>query len=283
MNMNPTDMLGEVAADAALERKAFLADATAQLRRFLDSNASRIREAGGLVLIDEDPDYLAVAPDMSFRSRTRYQEEGTGEWISETEVIESVGDLVELYNPAEIYAAFAESAREAAGLPEEPTGAEDLMDVAGIAPEETVSDEAYAEAADAWAATNVEVEAPEERSEAASVLYDLALTFQEHSQEQEAEVLRRFENASRALAGRVGDLMVVDDDDERLTFTGAGRFVAEVVPEDEEGTWRKLTSPEALVEFYDPTDIFGDLADSLAEAFPGVAPEEEDEEEGTEA
>ena len=67
MNMNPTDMLGEVAADAALERKAFLADATAQLRRFLDSNASRIREAGGLVLIDEDPDYLAVAPDMSFR------------------------------------------------------------------------------------------------------------------------------------------------------------------------------------------------------------------------
>lgn len=56
MNMNPTDMLGEVAADAALERKAFLSDATSQLRRFLDSNAARIREAGGLVLIDEDPD-----------------------------------------------------------------------------------------------------------------------------------------------------------------------------------------------------------------------------------
>ncbi|MGZ8515549.1 MAG: hypothetical protein ACXW4H_07615, partial [Candidatus Limnocylindrales bacterium] len=29
---------------------------------------------------------------------------------------------------------------------------------------------------------------------------------------------------------------------------------------------------EELVEFYDPTDVFGDLADALAEAFPAVAP-----------
>ncbi|MBA3235012.1 MAG: hypothetical protein H0T59_03325, partial [Chloroflexi bacterium] len=28
-----------------------------------------------------------------------------------------------------------------------------------------------------------------------------------------------------------------------------------------------------MVEFYDPTDVFGDLADALAEAFPAVAPE----------
>ena len=30
---------------------------------------------------------------------------------------------------------------------------------------------------------------------------------------------------------------------------------------------------DELVEFYDPTDVFGDLADALAEAFPAVAPE----------
>ena len=30
-----------------------------------------------------------------------------------------------------------------------------------------------------------------------------------------------------------------------------------------------------IVEFYDPTDVFGDLADALAEAFPTVAPEAE--------
>ena len=28
-----------------------------------------------------------------------------------------------------------------------------------------------------------------------------------------------------------------------------------------------------LVEFYDPTDVFGDLADALAEAYPAVAPD----------
>ena len=32
-------------------------------------------------------------------------------------------------------------------------------------------------------------------------------------------------------------------------------------------------APDELVEFYDPTDVFGDLADALAEAFPSVAPD----------
>src|SRR5687768_10977930 len=148
--------LGELAADASMERTAFLASAGDQLKKFLDANRDRIKEVGGLVLIDEDPDYLSVAPDGSFRSRTRYQDEITGEWNSETEVIDSTGELVELYNPAEILAAFAEAAREQAGLPAEPTAVDDLMDVAGIAPDETVgvgvgtdvyADEAYAGAA----------------------------------------------------------------------------------------------------------------------------------------
>jgi hypothetical protein len=33
-----------------------------------------------------------------------------------------------------------------------------------------------------------------------------------------------------------------------------------------------LRSPEELVEYYDPTDVFGDLADALAEAFPSIDP-----------
>jgi hypothetical protein len=41
--------------------------------------------------------------------------------------------------------------------------------------------------------------------------------------------------------------------------------------------WRTLATPDELVEFYDPTDVFGDFAEALAEAYPGVA-EEEDEE-----
>jgi hypothetical protein len=87
------------------------------------------------------------------------------------------------------------------------------------------------------------------------------------------------------LAVHLGDIIVVDDDDERLTFTGAGRLVAEVIPEGAEREWRKLATPEELVEFYDPTDVFGDVADAIAEAYPAVAPEldDEDDEAGEEA
>ena len=65
--------LGEIATEASLERTTFLAGATEQLKSFLDANRKRIKEAGGLVLIDEDPDYLSVAPDGSFRSRTHWE------------------------------------------------------------------------------------------------------------------------------------------------------------------------------------------------------------------
>ena len=70
----------------------------------------------------------------------------------------------------------------------------------------------------------------------------------------------------------IGDLIIVDDDDERLSLTTQG-FRAEVIPEDAEDEWRTLSGSSELVEFYDPTDVFGDLADALAEAFPAVAPE----------
>jgi hypothetical protein len=275
MDLSRNQALGEIAADAALERTDFLVKAADQLRRFLDANAGRIEDVGGLILIDDDPDYLAVAPDGTFRSRTRYQDD-KGEWVSETEVIESPSELVELYNPAEVFAAFAEAARAAAGMGEEPTGAEDLMEVAGVAPDETVAEEGYAvaadegtyaAAADAWAATNAE-EPPADTDEAAARLYDLALSFQERSQDAEAKLIEQFEASARPLASRLGDLMVIDDEDERLTLTSEGRLVAEVVAEDEEDRWRNLDSATDLVEFYDPTDVFGDIADALADAFP---------------
>src|ERR1035437_211593 len=126
MDANRTDLLGERARDAALERSDFLVRSAEQLQKFLDANADRIREIGGMTLIDDDPDYLSVAPDLTFRSRTRFQDEVSGEWVSETEVIERGAELVELYTPADIYAAFPEAARAAAGLEPEPTAADDL-------------------------------------------------------------------------------------------------------------------------------------------------------------
>jgi hypothetical protein len=285
METGPKDLLGELAADAALERSDFIVQATEQLRRFLDANRSRIADIGGLVLIDEDPDYLSVAPDLTFRSRTRYLDEETGEWVSETEVIESASEIVELYNPADIYTAFAEAAREAAGLGPEPTAAGELLDVAGIGPEEGVSvsgEDPYAAAADEWAAGQaIGLDADDDET-AARRLYDLALEFQERSQRSEGRLLEQFEVAAERLTARLGDLIVVDDDDERLVLEASGGFRAEVVPEEAEGEWRTLSTADELVQFYDPTDVFGDLADALAEAYPDVAPATEEDDEGEE-
>jgi hypothetical protein len=287
MDTSRNDLLGELAADAALERSDFLVQAAEQLHRFLNANRERIADLGGLTLIDEDPDYLSIAPDLTFRSRTRFQDETTGDWVSETEVIETAGELVELYNPADLYQAFADAAREAAGLESGPTAEDDLMDEAGIAPEETFvgaggpadrSGELYAAAADEWAATRPEALDADTEEGAAQRLYDLALEYQERSQRSEAALLDDFAEASSNLSARLGDLVVVDDDDERLTLTANDGFRAEVVPEGADGEWRTLESPDELVEFYDPTDVFGDLADALAEAWPAVVPSGELEE-----
>jgi hypothetical protein len=276
MDTGRNDLLGEIAADAALERSDFLVQSADQLRRFLDRHRERIAAYGGLTLIDEEPDYLSIAPDSTFRSRTRFLDDLTGDWVSETEVIESAAELVELYNPADIFAAFSEAAKEAAGLREEPTASEDLLEAAGVSPEEAVSlggEDPYAAAADSWAAGQPESVELADDEAAARRLYDLALEYQERSQRTESRLLDDFEGAAATASNLIGELVIVDDDDERLMLTATGAFRAEVVPEDAEGTWRTLSGPDELVEFYDPTDVFGDLADALADAYPSVAPE----------
>src|SRR6185503_9906370 len=151
-------LLADMARDAEFERTDFLA--RAQLDRFMSSHLGRIRELGGIVLIDEDPDYLAVSPDGTFRSRSRVYDDGRGEWITENEVIETAAELVELYNPADILQAFAEAQAEDAGIDDgavRPDG--DVEETAAAA------DDAYAGAADQWAAGQPEVaEAHDEQS-----------------------------------------------------------------------------------------------------------------------
>ena len=63
MDVSRNDLLGELANDAALERTDFIVQATEQLPKFLDRNRERIAQLGGLTLIDDDPDYLSIAPD----------------------------------------------------------------------------------------------------------------------------------------------------------------------------------------------------------------------------
>jgi hypothetical protein len=283
------DQLGELAADANLARTDFLAAASLQLDNFLDANRDRIASVGGLVLIDDEVDYLAIEADLSFKSRNRYQDEATGKWVTETETITDTSELAEIYNLADVYAAFAEIDSDAAEPDgEEPEAAEAAAEPVANQLSMTGGVDPYAAAADDWAAGHEDEEAPETEEEAAERLYDLALAFQERSQQTEAHLLEQFESAACQLTSVLGDLIIVDDEDERLMLSAAGTFTAEVVPdgEAEKGTWRKLGGPDDIVEFYDPTDVFGDLADALAEAFPGLGEpagaEGEEDEAGTE-
>jgi hypothetical protein len=292
MDVSRNDMLGELANDAALERGDFVVAATDQLRKFLDRNRERIEGLGGLTLIDEDPDYLSVAPDGTFRVRSRFEDPETGEWVSETEVVDNASELIELYNPAEIFAAFADAAREAAGFGAEPTATDEMLAAAGVSPEETFAasgpdaDAGYAGAADTWAAARGTLLEADDEESAAVALYNLALDYQERSQQAESSLLEQFEEAAAKLTALLGDFMILDDEDERLVLGASGRFRAEVLPEDGDGEWRELSIPDDIVEFYDPTDVFADLADSLAEAYPAVAPalegEDEDDDEDEE-
>src|SRR5664279_1650407 len=181
MDRTRIDLLSALARDASLERSDYLVRAAEQFQRFLEANTSSIKEIGGLTLIDEDPDYLAIAPDLTFRSRSRYLDDATGEWHSETEVVESAAEIVELYSPAELYTAFTEAARTAAGL--EVDAGDD--DAEGDDDEES-DDEAvpavagtpgdpYVAAADSWAASQDDGPVTGEQ-DAARRLYDLALS-----------------------------------------------------------------------------------------------------------
>ncbi len=270
------DLLGELAADAALERSDFIVQATEQLRRFLDHHSDRIAAIGGLTLIDDEPDYLSIAPDLSFRSRSRYLDDVTGEWVSETEVIESAAELVELYNPADIYAAFAEAAREAAGMHAEPTAEGDLIEVAGISAVETLSgrlgEDPYAAAADSWAAGQA---GPRSMPRTTS-RPRLACTTSRSSTRSAASAARRACSTSSRGVGRAG--RGHRRPDHRRRRRRAAVLTATAVPcrGHPRGRRRRVADPrdaDELVEFYDPTDVFGDLADALAEAFPSVAPE----------
>jgi len=258
-------LLADMARDAEIERTDFLARAGEQLDRFMSSHEGRIRQLGGIVLIDEDPDYLAVTEDGTFRSRSRVYDEARGEWITENEVIETAAELVELYNPADILQAFADAQAEDLGI--EDAGARDDDEDEGAGSARV--DDAYAAAADQWAAGQPDVPEARDEQTAAAALYGLALDFQDRSQRTEGGLIEGFENAATSLLGLVGTLVIVDDDDEHLSL-GTGGFRGRVIPEGATA-WQDISSPDQIVRYYDPTDVFGDLAEAIADAYPAVA------------
>ena len=272
------DLLGELAGDAALERSDFLVQSTEQLRKFLDRHRERIATIGGLTLIDEEPDYLSIAPDLTFRSRSRYLDDVTGEWVSETEVIEPAVGTRRAVQPGRhlrgLRRGRTRGGRAGRRTDRQCRPARDRRDLDRGDPRHRRRGSLCRRGG--LVGGRPGPEAPldaDDDEQAAHRLYDLALEYQEGSQRSEAHLLEQFEGMAANLISVIGDLVIVDDDDERLVLTATGKFRAEVVPEDSEGIWRNLETTDELVEFYDPTDVFGDLADALAEAYPSVAPE----------
>jgi len=262
-------LLAEMARDAELERSDFLVRAGEQLERFMAAHHHRIEQLGGIVLIDDDPEYLAVNPDGTFRSKSRVYDEGKGDWVSEVEVVETAGELVEIYNPADILQAFADAQAEDVGLADREPGAEAESDGTGAA-----VDDAYAAAADQWAAGQPAAAEAKDEAGAAVALYELALDFQDRSQRTESGLIEGFENAAAGVLGLVDPIVVVDDEDEHLELA-VGGFRGRVIPEGGTG-WQDISSPDQIVRFYDPTDIFGDLAEALVDQYPAVSSEADD-------
>ena len=98
-----------------------------------------------------------------------------------------------------------------------------------------------------------------------------------------------FNAAAVALAGARGlplvasnDVRFLSRDDfeahEARVCIATGRVLDDPKRPREYSPEQYLKSPEEMVQFYDPTDLFGDLAETIAEQYPEVAPELDDEE-----
>ena len=212
MDVSRNDMLGELANDAALERTDFLVQATEQLAKFLDRHRERVAALGGLTLIDDDPDYLSIAPDMTFRVRSAVRGPGHGRvgrarprswrrprssWSSTT-------------RPRSTPPSPRPPARPP-GLAAEPTAADDLLDDRRRAARGDVRPRdrrrrlrgrgrllGRRPAGDPRGADDEEG--------AALAMYNLALDFQERSQQSESSLIEQFEEAAASVAGQLGDL-----------------------------------------------------------------------------
>jgi hypothetical protein len=105
--------------------------------------------------------------------------------------------------------------------------------------------------------------------EAAQRLYDLALDYAQRALEAQSDLIRDFEAAALPSMRWVGAVLVDDDDDEHLILQADGHFAGRAV-DDDTGQWEHISSPDDVADHYDPVDLFTDLADAIAEMYPGL-------------
>jgi hypothetical protein len=259
------EALRALAEEAQLERRDFLYESTEQLRRFIDSNRERLREVGPIKLVDDDQDYLLFHPvDETWTTRLTYQDPADSEWYDEEQVIEAFSEVVELYNPADIFAWFEEAARDPVNH---------LLPADALATEEEPADAAEED----WQAG---LPPTQQETIAAQRLWQLADAFRHQIGEQQKQGLREFAANAEDVLERTGDLLLLDETDDVLLLRSDGRFETSLDLSDlpagsalnVESRRPGLTVTEARVvaDFYDPADVLQWVTDSLAERFPAV-------------
>jgi len=257
--------LRELAAEAELERRDFIYEATEQLRRFLDANRERLREVGAIKLADDEQDYLLYDPvTETWTTRLTYQDPADAEWYDQEQVVEAVSEVVELYNPADILAWFVEAARNPAdhlvpadqlAAHEEPVDEEDEDWQSGLTPSA-------------------------QQTLAAQRLWQLADAYRTQLGDQQKQVLREFAANAEEVLSKVGDLVLLDETDDALLLRAAGRFETSLDLSDlpaggaldlePHRPGLTVTDARVIADFYDPTDLMQWVTDALAERFPAV-------------
>ena len=258
--------LRELAAEAELERRDFLYEATEQLRRFLDQNRERLREIGPIRLVDNEQDYLLYHPiDETWTTRLTYQDPADSEWYDQEQVVDTISEVIELYNPADIFSWLIEASRDP---PSHLIAADEL------AHEEELVE---APASDDWQA---ELPPSQQETLAAQRLWQLADAYRTQLGTAQAQLLREFTSNAEEVLRRTGDLPLLDEPEDMLILRADGRFETSLDlsdrPEDVVGSAEArrpglmVTEAKTIAAFYDPADVLHWVTEALAERYPAV-------------
>ncbi|MBA2264877.1 MAG: hypothetical protein H0W17_00670 [Chloroflexi bacterium] len=258
--------LRELASEAELERRDFLYEATEQLRRFLEQNRERLREIGPIKLVDNEQDYLLYHPvDQTWTTRLTYQDPADSEWYDQEQLVDTVSELLELYNPADIFSWLIEASRDAPAH---------LVSADELAREEELVEGATA---DDWEAG---LPSSQQETLAAQRLWQLADAYRTQLGAAQAQLLREFTSNAEEVLRRTGDLPLLDEEDDMLILRADGRFETSLDlsdrPEDVVGSVEArrpglmVTEAKTIAAFYDPADILHWVTDALAERYPAV-------------
>jgi hypothetical protein len=257
-----------MAAEADLERRDFLYEATEQLRRFIDANRERLREIGPIKLVDDEQDYLVYHPvDETWTTRLTYQDPADGEWYDQEQILDAFSELCELYNPADIYGWLTEAAKDPIShLPaaDELQAQEDL-------------DALVAVEDDGWERGLLP---RQQETLAAQRLWQLADTYRSQIQAQQKQVLHEFAMNAEEVLRQTGDLLLLDEAEDALVLRTDGRFetsldlsdlpAGSAQPIEARRPGLTVTDARVVADYYDPSDVLSWVTEALSERYPGV-------------